>query len=371
MDGFTPVSTTLGALLLHISTSLLLLKNSQILGASSLLGSPLSHKNLPIVSGMLLPAVLLRLVNISSLTPIYIDRPAYVYALAGVLVGFGTKARPTPSLPHPPFHTLPPSSPLPDRQTANKPMQLANGCTSGHMLCGVPRLSYRSLAATVTFFSIAVATTSLLNTAPACGNGSIACTRASYPAASVAAAQSALVVLGAAAAMLVPAQSTAAATLAGALFGAGLLVSGMAAPAKPLRFLALANSAVWDPSLALVAVFGVGANWALWTWWGRANSGQGGDAGRGGVGGSNHELPDPKRPVDGSLLVGAALFGVGWGIAGVCPGPGILAAVLAGWKGAVWIGAFWAGRYAADVGSVARTRGAMHIENQRRIVRLQ
>ncbi len=98
---------------------------------------------------------------------------------------------------------------------------------------------------------------------------------------------------------------------AGALFGLGLAVSGMTDPDKVLNFLDLAGH--WDPSLALVmggalAVALPGFAWVRRR--GRTLSGE--------------PLPaPPATTIDRRLLLGSALFGIGWGIAGYCPGPAL------------------------------------------------
>ena len=100
---------------------------------------------------------------------------------------------------------------------------------------------------------------------------------------------------------------------AGLLFGAGLAISGMTDPARVIGFLDLAGD--WDPSLAWVmggAVGTLGVGLQLWRW----RSG-----GRGWFGTT---LPErDASPVSRSLVVGAAVFGLGWGLSGICPGPSI------------------------------------------------
>jgi uncharacterized membrane protein YedE/YeeE len=101
------------------------------------------------------------------------------------------------------------------------------------------------------------------------------------------------------------------ALVAGLLFGLGLAVSGMTSPDKVLNFLDLAGQ--WDPSLALVmgaalAVSGPGFAWLRRR--GRTFAGE--------------VLPPPPAPrIDRRLVGGSALFGIGWGIAGYCPGPAL------------------------------------------------
>jgi uncharacterized protein len=113
--------------------------------------------------------------------------------------------------------------------------------------------------------------------------------------------------------------------LAGLVFGLGLILSGMADPAKVLGFLDL--SGAWDPSLALVMLgaISVGAvGFAV--------------AQRRTVSllGADMKLPASRR-VDRRLAAGSLLFGVGWGIAGFCPGPALVALGMGEAKAAVFV----------------------------------
>jgi uncharacterized membrane protein YedE/YeeE len=104
-----------------------------------------------------------------------------------------------------------------------------------------------------------------------------------------------------------------AAFVAGLVFGLGLLLSGMADPAKVLGFLDLAGA--WDPSLVMVMVGAIAlAALAFAGVRGRATS----------LLGDPIQLPT-KRTIDRRLIVGALLFGAGWGLAGFCPGPALVA----------------------------------------------
>jgi hypothetical protein len=101
------------------------------------------------------------------------------------------------------------------------------------------------------------------------------------------------------------------ALLAGLLFGFGLLLSGMSNPAKVLGFLDLAGA--WDPSLALVMVGAIAAALpAFQLARRRATS----------LLGAPMQLPG-KRSLDPRLVVGSLVFGIGWGLAGFCPGPAL------------------------------------------------
>ncbi len=113
--------------------------------------------------------------------------------------------------------------------------------------------------------------------------------------------------------------------LAGLVFGIGLIVSGMANPAKVLGFLDVAGP--WDPSLALVmaGAIAVGAlGFALARH--RKKSYLGLDM----------KLPSATR-IDRRLIGGSLLFGVGWGIAGFCPGPGLVALGMGESKAVVFV----------------------------------
>ena len=119
--------------------------------------------------------------------------------------------------------------------------------------------------------------------------------------------------------------------LAGLVFGLGLIVSGMANPAKVIGFLDLAGR--WDPSLALVmaGAIAVGAiAFAL----ARTRSASFLDA--------PMRLPTDKQ-IDRRLLAGALVFGVGWGIAGFCPGPALVAIGMGSAKAVVFVVAMLAG----------------------------
>ncbi|CAI8792260.1 Sulf_transp domain-containing protein [Pseudomonas sp. IT-P253] len=119
--------------------------------------------------------------------------------------------------------------------------------------------------------------------------------------------------------------------MAGLIFGIGLLVSGMTNPAKVLGFLDVAGA--WDPSLAFVmagaiAVAAVGFKVARK----RTRS----------LLGLPMNLPT-ARHIDRRLVIGSMLFGVGWGLAGICPGPSLILLGSGIPKGAVFVMAMLAG----------------------------
>jgi len=119
--------------------------------------------------------------------------------------------------------------------------------------------------------------------------------------------------------------------LAGLVFGLGLIISGMANPGKVLGFLDLAGK--WDPSLAFVmaGAIAVGAA-AFFVARKRTVS----------LLGAEMKLP-VARHIDRRLVVGSTLFGIGWGIAGFCPGPGLVALGMGETKALVFVAAMLAG----------------------------
>jgi uncharacterized membrane protein YedE/YeeE len=126
-------------------------------------------------------------------------------------------------------------------------------------------------------------------------------------------------------------QRTLAAAVSAVLFGAGLVLSGMTQPAKVIGFLDV--SGAWDPSLMFVMVGAIGVHALAWRFIKRAPQP---------VLGGTFQVPTNKA-IDARLVVGAALFGIGWGVSGICPGPGLVAlasnssAVLA-FVGAMFVG---------------------------------
>jgi uncharacterized membrane protein YedE/YeeE len=127
----------------------------------------------------------------------------------------------------------------------------------------------------------------------------------------------------------------------GLVFAIGLGLAGMTSPAKVLAFLDV-TSAAWDPTLAFVMAGAVGVHSIFAR---RAAIAIG--AGRPPLGAPRFFLPT-AREVDRSLLAGSALFGIGWGLAGYCPGPGIVAFVSAP-TAIVFVGAMLAGMWGTRV----------------------
>ena len=121
------------------------------------------------------------------------------------------------------------------------------------------------------------------------------------------------------------------ALLAGVVFGIGLIVSGMANPAKVLGFLDLSGR--WDPSLAFVMGGAILVGVVAFAWSRRRTVS---------LLGLQMRLPTATQ-VDRRLVAGSLLFGIGWGIAGFCPGPALVALGMGEHKALLFVAAMLAG----------------------------
>lgn len=117
----------------------------------------------------------------------------------------------------------------------------------------------------------------------------------------------------------------------GLLFGLGLLLSGMTDPAKVLGFLDLFGA--WDPSLALVMGGAIAVGFFAFALARTRTTNF--------LGGALH-LPKASQ-IDKRLVLGGLTFGAGWGLAGFCPGPGIVAMASGEAKAALFVAAMLAG----------------------------
>jgi uncharacterized protein len=131
VENFTPVSGLIGGLLIGLAAALLLLLNGRISGISGIVGGLLVRDSSEIgwrvtfVAGLLLGALAYVLATGSAIS-VKMQASVPVLVVAGLLVGFGTR--------------------------------LGSGCTSGHGICGIARLSRRSIAATAMFVGVAILT---------------------------------------------------------------------------------------------------------------------------------------------------------------------------------------------------------------------
>ncbi|KAF7440691.1 hypothetical protein PC9H_001038 [Pleurotus ostreatus] len=221
-------------------------------------------------------------------------------ALAGLLVGIGTK--------------------------------LSNGCTSGHMLCGLSRLSTRSLAATLSFFISGAATTLLIHGSNLPSNSDFDWTVGDHGMRLL--SLKAFCILISTILHTVPwerydgsshtdTESSTRETFSlstkrrlitfftGLDFAVALHVSNLTDATRVLRFLVLPFHRAFDPSLAFLALGALPpAIYMYHTHRGSARLGK---------------LPGTiATKIDSRLIGGAALFGVGWGLCGICPAPGLV-----------------------------------------------
>ena len=127
--------------------------------------------------------------------------------------------------------------------------------------------------------------------------------------------------------------STFAAFLAGLLFGTGLLLSGMTTPANVLAFLDIAGA--WNPALAIVMASAIAVAAPAFLLVRRRQHTLLGAA----------TALTNTRPLDRPLLAGSAVFGVGWGLSGICPGPGLVIAASGSTGALVFVAAMSAGMW--------------------------
>ena len=118
---------------------------------------------------------------------------------------------------------------------------------------------------------------------------------------------------------------------AGLVFGAGLILSGMTDPGKVIGFLDVAGD--WDPSLAFVMAGAILVGFFAFRSAGRR--------GRTFIGGALH-LPN-RRDIDARLIGGSVAFGIGWGLAGFCPGPALVSLASGVDQAAVFVAAMLSG----------------------------
>ncbi|KAF1852111.1 YeeE/YedE family integral membrane protein-like protein [Cucurbitaria berberidis CBS 394.84] len=337
---FTPVETSIGALLLHQATSSLLYQNGNILGASGSLRQLFSaptRETMGFFAGMAasyfpLKALAPQLITSYPSVPITLQVALFTVGV-GLLVGWGTKT--------------------------------SNGCTSGHMLCGLSRLSGRSAIAVATFFPVALITHHLVHPTlytEACP-GDLPCYKPIYPSTTTTASLILLAAMSVLAARTVPKLIASITTpqasdkklphdtrsiarsatqfFSGLLFALGLHISQMSHPAKVASFFSFPSLQHWDPSLALVILLGVLPNLIEIQRKGFKTPPSFAD---------KFSLPTKTlKDVDVKFVAGAAAFGVGWGLTGTCPGPAVLRAFAQPVWGSLWMTGFWVGGRLGDL----------------------
>ncbi|CUA97209.1 DUF6691 family protein [Thiomonas bhubaneswarensis] len=119
--------------------------------------------------------------------------------------------------------------------------------------------------------------------------------------------------------------------ICGVIFGIGLLVSGMTDPAKVIAFLDIAGP--WDPSLILVMITAVLVALVPMQMAQRRTRS---------IVGEKIAFPS-TRGITGKLILGSAIFGVGWGMTGLCPGPSLASLAASTWQEWLFFGSMFAG----------------------------
>lgn len=293
---FTPYPAIIGGAVLGTAAVTRLIFKGEVLGISGIVGRLVRGKHEDIrrwtfLSGLLSGGMLLRLYLPSSYGTLSISTTRAV--TAGLLVGVGTV--------------------------------LGNGCTSGHGVCGLSRLSVRSFVATCTFMMCGFLGATLTQSTTAITE---------VPDAVVPSVESLLtfaqplvagfVGLHMALSTFVKKELVSEHTAVlmtdfaeASLFAVGLGIAGMTSATKVASFLDLSEGR-WNPTLMFVMVGAIALN--LSTYLGVIKSGMRNQTL---LTSENFALPT-NITIDGRLLAGAALFGLGWGVGGMCPGPALV-----------------------------------------------
>lgn len=238
-------------------------------------------------------------------------------------------------------------------------VRMGNGCTSGHGVCGMPRFAIRSIVAVCTFMLTGFGLATLKYHVPFLNNG-----------------QDfgdtyyevwrwltlAIMILGhvlGGVFLLQDRKSTSKLKdymwnyIFGLIFGLGLLISGMLRISKILTFLTIGS--VWDPSLIFVMGSAVAIN--VFTFYFIQKRDKPMNA-------EKFAVPPRNGKVDIKLICGAALFGLGWGFAGLCPGPGLVNFFLLS-HGLFWVVALFVGMIGHDmVAEYLKKRGEKKVNQE-------
>jgi uncharacterized protein len=291
MNSFRPLEAFIGGLFIGTACGVYMLFSRRIAGCSgsmkavllALALGPRETSKIAFTGGLLAGGALMKVLLPSSFSAP--PAPSLVLAFAGFAVGIGTA--------------------------------LANGCTSGHGLCGLSRLSFRSLMAVPIFMVTASLTTTIINVTTAIKSGgplgTILPIGATPTSTSVLAAQLAggLALALAAGLALLPAKSTAREAYlglwSGGCFAIGLTIGGMVRPSVVLGAL---GPAAFDGTLWVLFCTALATTFVAFR-----------VAARVGVQEASVWGAASPAPVDRALLIGSVFFGVGWGATGLCPGP--------------------------------------------------
>ncbi|KAI5298819.1 hypothetical protein KEM55_002891 [Ascosphaera atra] len=321
---FTPIHSAIGAYVLHQGSFGLLRHNGRILGVSGLLRDLLGN-GLPVIAGMVSSVVPIYLL-LPGLIPTYPAlelawRPVLSTMAIAAMVGWGTKN--------------------------------GKGCTSGHMLCGTMRLSARSLIAVAVFFTTAAITANVAGTIPPVGPDEAPAYMPVYPSvANLAAMVSIAMASKVINEYIVPEVMAKSkrnyekiySFIAGLQMGLGLWIAGMADATKVHRFFSFSDLRNFDPSLGLIMLFGVGPNILSYYKLMKTHGNEEGKMPPTFT--SRFAIPTAGvKDIDWRFVVGSFVFGVAWGLRGVCPGNAVTQSVVTPIWGALWAAGFYAGSF--------------------------
>lgn len=287
----TPLQALLGGIGIALSVHSLLVLNGSVFGVSGFVHRSLQGDKAAIASvvGLVLGGIAVGIIGDVDTPEPHTASSLLPMAFSGLLVGIGTR--------------------------------LANGCTSGHMICGLSRFSLRSFVATATFFASAVATNYLAHGNDALGiSGSLDWTLGDNQGRQFLGAVLSLGTLWFAYTCSalkndIP-QSILrhlASLLTSLVFALSLRLGNMVDPHKVLAFLALPLSSAFDPTLTFVAGSALPLAALLYRYARVEQPKLGGKC----------NIPTSTK-IDWRLILGSVIFGIGWGIAGVCPGPALV-----------------------------------------------
>eukprot|EP00002_Diphylleia_rotans_P005970 TRINITY_DN1520_c0_g1_i1.p1 TRINITY_DN1520_c0_g1~~TRINITY_DN1520_c0_g1_i1.p1 ORF type:complete len:330 (-),score=64.36 TRINITY_DN1520_c0_g1_i1:265-1254(-) len=320
MVPLAPLLPSLGGSLLALSTSMNLSLFGRITGISGILNNAFVTPNqerqwrYSFLSGLVSGGLVLTALKPEWIGPFTTALP--ITALAGFLVGAGAL--------------------------------MGNGCTSGHGLCGLPRFSVRSFSAISTFM-ISGAFAAIMRSRVLSSEALNANVPSVANPTQITAGIAILLAIAAFVAKPKPkkdedfdhhpesALDLTLTYLTGLLFGVGLGISGMCMPHKVTGFLNFVDN--WDPSLMFVMGSGVTINALFFAK----------------ILSSSTPLMRRKfgvpanRKVDVRLLIGSVLFGLGWGLAGLCPGPGVVGLASGSFASYVYMASLLVGFKAVNV----------------------
>ena len=333
LNHFTPVTAAIGGIMLGLSSSALLHQTGRWSGASSIYRrattEPLGSWRQTWVAGCMGAIVVARILNVDFLTQ-YLganadnaDNASLTEVILGaVLIGFGTR--------------------------------VGCGCTSGHGVMGIPRMSMRSIIATGSFMTTGVLAATFLRPMLFAdqnfpGEGA----SVTLPG-NVRGVINIALVAAAAACLVIDLKRHARAAITtfgcGLAFGLGLLISGMVEAEKIRGFLDVRPlfdseaAGSWDPSMIVVMASAVATNFLTFNFWLLPKGTQHHDGQEAAIEGHKFCLPT-KTKLTTALVVGSAIFGVGWGLSGICVGPAIANAAKGGITSIIALAGISAGSY--------------------------